>query len=515
MREQSDLSTEGEIQLLLKPFPLGVQRIYPSSFRRIGGLFYGLIRCPEGRKLAVVGEREELVADPFRGELFSGRPGLKLCDLSLENTPLLMEKFPWTRPIPLRKVPFTIGTGDRLGNATPGHLKAVRKYEIRPVLAQQSVRENKQTGRTYPEVIADAAWAVFQEGYEGGYGADGDHLKSLDELRDALRAGVSMVTLDLSEVLDLRAFELSSEEVDRAFDDLVDPGDREVLFHLFLDKEFRFGGAQTPFSLSFDKETIKRNVLLYHRAFELSEAFYREIVSWTNHRPLIDFEISIDETTFPTSPESHLFFVIALQHRGVRFDSLAPRFVGEFQKGIDYVGDLAALRTQFDRHAAIARDSGGYKLSVHSGSDKFSAFPIMGKLSKGLLHVKTAGTSWLEAVRLIATVAPSLYREMHEYALTVFDEATKLYHVTTDLARIPHPQDLPNEKLPALLNQKDCRQLLHITYGLLLNARFPDGKDRFRSRIYEVLDQHEETYWDLLAKHMERHLDLLGAPKKP
>jgi len=139
----------------------------------------------------------------------------------------------------------------------------------------------------------------------------------------------------------------------------------------------------------------------------------------------------------------------------------------------------------------------------------------MGEHSEGLLHVKTAGTSWLEAVRLVALMAPSLYREMHGYALRVFEEASKLYHVTAEPGRIPRLQDLPDEKLPELLNQRDSRQLLHITYGFLLNARFADGKDRFRRRFYEVLDRYEETYWDLLAMHMERHLDLLGARKKP
>lgn len=515
MEGQNDLLTQDKIESLLRKFPFQLLKIYPNSFRRVGALHYVLIRCPEGKRLAIVGERVKLLEDPFRGEIFSGRPALKICHLSFENTRSLMELFPFTRPVALRHFPFTFGTGDRLGNATPGHLRAVRRYHVRPVLAQQSVRENKQTGRTYPEVISDAAWAVFQEGYEEGYAADGDHLKSLQELDDALRAGVSMVTLDLSDVLDLRAFELSSEALDRAFDELVDRGDREVLFHLFLGKEFRFQGAQGPFSLVFSEETVKQNTLLYHRAFDLSEAFFEKIASWTNHRPLIDFEISIDETTFPTSPESHLFFAILLQHRGVRFDSLAPRFVGAFQKGIDYQGDLQELKAQFDSHAAIARDMGGYKLSIHSGSDKFSAFPIMGRLSLGRLHVKTAGTSWLEAVRLIALKAPSLYREMHEYAFSAFKEAAKLYHVTAELARIPRLQDLSDEALPSLLNQRDCRQLLHITYGYLLNACAPDGTTRFRDRFYKILENYEEDYWTLLAGHMEKHLDLLAAEKRP
>ncbi len=84
-----------------------------------------------------------------------------------------MALFPYTKPVPLRKYPFTIGAGDRLGMATPGHIRAVEKFNVRPVLAQQSVRENGQTGRDFREMIRDTAWSVFQENYRRGYGADG------------------------------------------------------------------------------------------------------------------------------------------------------------------------------------------------------------------------------------------------------------------------------------------------------------------------------------------------------
>ncbi len=94
-----------------------------------------------------------------------------------------MELFPFTKPVSLREHKITIGTGDRLGVATPGHIRAVQKFRVRPVLAQQSVRENTQTGRSFKEVVSDAAWAVFQENYQDGYGADGDHLKSLEEIK--------------------------------------------------------------------------------------------------------------------------------------------------------------------------------------------------------------------------------------------------------------------------------------------------------------------------------------------
>ena len=188
-------------------------------------------------------------------------------------------------------------------------------------------------------------------------------------------------------------------------------------------------------------------------------------------QPLIDFEVSIDETPFPTSPENHFFFILQLNHRGVRIDSLAPRFIGEFQKGVNYRGDLETFRRHFYQHVLISEEEGNYKLSIHSGSDKFSVFPYMGKLTGGKIHLKTAGTSWLEAMRLVAQTNPSLYREMHQYALSKFKEASTLYHVTTDLHQIPKLEDLSDQDLPSLLDQDDSRQLLHLTYGFLLNAK--------------------------------------------
>jgi hypothetical protein len=96
--------------------------------------------------------------------------------ISLLKTECLMALFPYTKPVSLREYPMTIGTGDRLGVATPGHIRAIKRFQAYPVLAQQSVRENMQTGRNYFEVIQDVAWAVFQENYQKGYGADADHL---------------------------------------------------------------------------------------------------------------------------------------------------------------------------------------------------------------------------------------------------------------------------------------------------------------------------------------------------
>lgn len=495
------------ISKLLAAFPIDVQTIYPRSFQPENGLLYGMVRTNREKKLLVIGEKERLLNDPFNGKLYESTPSLKVCDLTLNNVLPLMERFPFTKPVPILNFSSTIGTGDRLGLATPGHIRAVRKFNVRPVLAQQSIRENRQTGRTLKEVIADAAWSVFQENYRDGYGADGDHVKSLEEVKQALESGVSMITLDLSQKLNLDVLSSPEKVIERRFAEEIDPGEAEVLLHLFLDKEFTFKGPEGHLTLWFSEINVKRHVLLFYQTLDFLEETYLFVQRHTGRRPLVDFEISIDETPFPTSPETHLFLIIALNHRGVRIGSLAPRFIGEFEKGIDYKGEVSSFREQFYHHVLISQHYGNYKLSIHSGSDKFSIFPVIGQMSQGKFHLKTSGTSWLEAIRLISSKDPSLYREIHHRALSSFGEASKHYHVTTDPSSIPPLKDLTDGKLPTLLDQEKVRQLLHITYGSLL-------KSDLRERVFRTLIQYEEDYASLLERHIENHLVHLGIERR-
>ena len=507
-------STTDEIRRFLTSFPIDLLKIYPRSFCSKNGLQYGLIRTSEGKKLYVMGNRENVLKDAFRGNCHHQFSSLKICDLSGENTECLMTLFPYTKPISLREYPMTIGTGDLLGMATPGHIRAIKKFQVHPVLAQQSVKENVETGRSFTQVIQDAAWAVFQENYQEGYGAVGDHLKSLQEVKEALDAGVSMVTLDLSEKMRPEAFLDPIELIDRKFKEEIDEGDAKVTFHLFLDKEFVFKGPEGQFAICFDEEGVERNTLFFYKALDFTEEVYQLIRSKTGNRPLVDFEISMDETPFPTSPENHFFFVLELGHRGVPIQFLAPRFVGEFQKGIDYRREREAFRRQFYRHLLIAQDYGNYKLSIHSWSDKYSVFPEMGLLSKGSLYLKTAGTCWLEAMRLVALRNPSIYRAMHRYALSKFKEASKDYPMTPDLSQIPNLQELNDQELPRLLDQEDSRQLLFITSGYLLHAEDRARKNLFRDNLYHTLTQYEEEYWSLLEKRIENHLNTIGIKKR-
>ena len=198
----------------------------------------------------------------------------------------------------------------------------------------------------------------------------------------------------------------------------------------------------------------------------------------------------------------HLFVAMELRDRGIEITSLAPRFVGEFQKGIDYIGDLEQLEAQIRQHARIA-DQFGYKLSIHSGSDKFSAFPMIGRLTGGRFHLKTSGTNWLVAVGTIALCAPDLYRKMHQKALLHFEEARQFYHVSANLTEVEPLDQVLDADLIKYLANDHSRQLLHITYGYLL--RDPQLKEA----IVRVLQEQEELYHSRLVDHIGRHLDEL------
>jgi len=185
--------------------------------------------------------------------------------------------------------------------------------------------------------------------------------------------------------------------------------------------------------------------------------------------------------------------------------SLAPRFVGRFEKGVDYIGDLAALETDVAAHAAIAREMGPYKLSLHSGSDKFSVYPIAARQARGLVHLKTAGTSYLEALRTVAAVDPALFREIYAFARERYETDRASYHVSARVDRAPLPAAVGDADLAGVLDQFDAREILHVTFGSVLKETGPDGP-RFKGELYRLLRAHPEAYARNLEAHFERHL---------
>jgi hypothetical protein len=124
--------------------------------------------------------------------------------------------------------------------------------------------------------------------------------------------------------------------------------------------------------------------------------------------------------------------------------------------------------------------------------------------------LKTAGTSWLEAVRVIARAAPGLYRELHSFALENLQEAKKYYHITENAANIADINSLHDDALEDYLEHADARRVLHITYGLMLMEKSDFSVPLFRDRIYEVLSTCESEYSAALEKHIGKHMSALG-----
>lgn len=428
---------------------------------------------------------------------FAGTPlgdGKFRAPLTHENAEVLRNRFPFTKPVKGLKRDRSIGLGDRLGIATPGHIKAVEGFDIFPVFAQQSIRELTLTNRTYEDVLDAATFAVFREGYTQGFGADGDHLKTVKDVEYALSLGFSMITLDCSEHIKNGVTPENAPPLPKQYRDA------------YLGKDFTVEGVK----LAFTEGDLRQCAAVYGDAITFGADIYRRFFASGAYQA--DFEISIDETAEVTTPVQHFFVANELLKAGVSFATLAPRFCGEFQKGIDYKGDLARFEGEVKIHAAIARHF-GYKLSIHSGSDKFSVFPSIGRETRGVFHVKTAGTNWLEAMRVVAAVDPGLYREMHRFGLSVFGEATQYYHVTTDITKIPAVDSLKDEDLPRLFENNDARQLIHITYGLILSKKNADGSFTFRDRLYALWRKHEAEYADALVRHIGKHIALLGIKK--
>lgn len=446
------------------------------------------------------------------GSLFEELEGTVITDsgkvvpLTHENRLVLNRYFAYTAPRAFGTKIATMGLGDRLGLASPGHIETVRGHQVRPILAQQSIRELTLTNRTMNDVIDAASFAVFQEGYTEGFGADGDHLKEEEDIKMALSLGMSMLTLDCSDHIQNRVEALTEEEISAEFEGLPEETKRHYN-ELYLNKSFNV----EDLSIVFDKNTVQKFVLLYRNALDYMVHVHDTYIKKANRD--IDFEISIDETETVTSPAAHFFVANELLKRGVTVTSLAPRFCGEFQKGIDYIGDLEQFEKELREHALIA-EYFGYKLSIHSGSDKFTVFPIIAKYTKGILHVKTAGTNWLEAVRVIAKVNPGLYRRMHAYALEHLDEALKYYHITPDMSTILPLDSVSDAELPEYMNNDAARQVIHVTYGLLLTAKDKNGNFIFKDEFFTTLIENEEEYRQSLVKHIGKHVELLNLSKE-
>jgi hypothetical protein len=243
----------------------------------------------------------------------------------------------------------------------------------------------------------------------------------------------------------------------------------------------------------FEPETLMRAIVKYGKAIQHTVAMYQRL---SKMKDGFDFEVSVDETDSPTTPLEHYFIANELTRLGVRFTSLAPRFIGRFEKGVDYIGDLDALDTELAKHAALTAHFGTYKLSLHSGSDKFSVYPFIAKHWGARIHVKTAGTSYLEALRVLAEHEPDLFLKIYSLGRECYEIDKRTYHVSARLDRLPSMDDLPS-----LLNDFHAREVLHVTFGTALA--------QFGLELKEALVKYNDAYHEGLKAHFDKHLNLL------
>lgn len=421
-------------------------------------------------------------------------------EINYEHSQKLQKLFPFTAPISLRDKKTTFGCGDRLGLATPGHIRAAIKFDVYPVLAQQSIRELDLTNRNYNQVCSDVTFLVFQEGFERGYGADGDHLKSMEDINRALKAGMPMITLDLTNYLNTDAMLWDMDKVEKKFES-VDVEERNRLLCSYADRSFHIG----DYDIIISTLETKRCALIYREALNFAQKVDKYLKKHRKNN--YDLEISIDETTTPTIPSHHLFIIKEIINRNITINSLAPKFIGDFQKAIDYIGDIKEFENDFKVHCEIAKKYGNYKISIHSGSDKFSVYSIIGKYTNFRFHLKTAGTSWLEALKCIAKCNPPLYRKIHKKALQYFQEALKYYHITADISKLQNIDEVKDENLINFLENDDSRQLLHITYGGILKDA------EIKEDFFDTLSEFEEIHYEFVKNHIIKHMELLGIKK--
>lgn len=406
----------------------------------------------------------------------------------------LREVVPTLRPRPLGPAGRSFGFGDRLGLATPGHVRALRAVGDPPaaVLAQQSARELERTGRSFEDVLDAAMWGAIETGWTYGYGADADHLRTEAEVLRAIGAGFTMVTLDPSSHVDVTAAGATGSDLESRV--------RNVPWEALEDdwETMRRRHAGRGAAAGGDVE-LARVAATFGKALAHLCALSRALGCVVSE-PL-DVEISVDETNVPTTPFAHAFLAVELARLRVRFTALAPRFPGVWQKGVDLAGHVENVARGLEAHARVAAEHGPYKLSVHSGSDKFSLYPLLAD-RVAAWHVKTSGTSYLEALRVVASSDPALFRELLALARARVEEDRRGYPIGAD-AGVPPPSGLADSELPGLLDRPDARQCLHVTFGSVISDV------ELGPALHDALARSSEHYADVLARHFGRHLALL------
>jgi tagaturonate epimerase len=376
---------------------------------------------------------------------------------------------------------FSFGVGDRFAHQARAQLRAFQMLakdgiDVAPVW-NKSNREHTFIG-SEPQSVFDAAQAAVKSlDWNKGWHVDADHIRL--ETVDRFMACSDFFTIDVADSIGKPA---AAADV-QAF----------VARHPELVGTVNISGVGAPFTTT--RADVERVASKYLLAVQDAGKIYRHLVARKGEANIIA-EVSMDETDAPQTPPELLIILAAIADEKVRAQTIAPKFTGRFNKGVDYVGDLAQFEREFnDDLAVIAHAVARYglpanlKLSVHSGSDKFSLYPIirraLARTGAGL-HLKTAGTTWLEELIGLAEAGGdglALAKEIYGYALAHVDELCAPYASVIDIdrARLPSAATVNSWSGPQLASalrhipshpefNAHVRQLLHVSFKLAAKA---------------------------------------------
>lgn len=370
---------------------------------------------------------------------------------------------------------YSMGVGDRFAHQGKAQLRAFAKakavgVEVAPVW-NKSNREHMIVHSEPGSVRAEADGAVRAMGWEGAYFVDADHIGI--KTVDGFIASSDFFTLDVADFIGKPA---ADEEV-QAF----------VAAHRRFAGTLRVPGIEGTLDVSVGKiEAIARKYLF---AAQEAGRIYRHIEAAKGKGKFVT-EVSMDETDQPQTPMELLFILAALADQKVPAQTIAPKFTGRFNKGVDYVGDLGQFEKEFNDDLAViafaVKEFGlpeNLKLSVHSGSDKFSIYGIIHRAirkSDAGLHLKTAGTTWLEELIGLSMAGEEglrIAKDVYRDALVRFDELCGPYATVIDIdkKRLPSASEVEGwsgeQFAGALRHDQRCslynphlRQLLHVGY---------------------------------------------------
>jgi len=412
---------------------------------------------------------------------------------------------------------YSFGIGDRFCHQGKAQLSAIMKAKeqglrITPVW-NKSHREHTIIGTRPADTRQEALDAVKALQWDGPYFVDADHIGPGNV--DKFIESSDFFTLDVA-------------------DFIAQPADKSDI-DAFVKKYSKYIGSLAvegiERKLDITGERIRAISGKFLLAVRQAGGIYRHIAEAKGAGSFIT-EVSMDETDQPQTPIEMLFILAAIADEGIPAQTIAPKFTGRFNKGVDYVGDVTGFTKEFEEDLAVVAFAvkefglpGNLKLSIHSGSDKFSIYaPIAGALKKfdAGLHVKTAGTTWLEELIGLAMAGGdglSIAKEVYAKALHRFGELCGPYATVIDIdtAKLPAAEEVDKwdgqSFVLALRHDQSCeqynpnfRQLLHVAYKIAAEMG---------TRFTNALHRHEAVIARNVSENIyERHIKpvFIGSP---